>query len=211
MAAAKDAAYDLSWVVDALVTELCEDSAFDMHRAAKTGALSLEELYAPSLAEAAAAAAADAAADAKALAAGARVIQSVFFFLLLFLVLVLLFLEQQQLVDVSGALQPTVRARARRHVRAGATPRGHTGSIVCGHCGQKVGVSRYAPHLDKCMMGNRRGSNSSRSSNSSSSSSSSSSSGSKAGRKQAASASDRTMESPPPIAGSHVADARGRK
>lgn len=29
--------------------------------------------------------------------------------------------------------------------------------ITCIHCGLRVGVNRYAPHLDKCMVGNRRG------------------------------------------------------
>ena len=37
------------------------------------------------------------------------------------------------------------------------------GPITCIHCGLRVGVYRYAPHLDKCMVGNRRSSSYNRS------------------------------------------------
>ena len=52
--------WDTSWVANTIIANICEDVAFEMHRAAKTGAMSLKVLYGPSRAGLAAAAAAEA-------------------------------------------------------------------------------------------------------------------------------------------------------
>lgn len=112
----------------ALVAELCADLSFELHRRAKTGQMSLEELWCSSSDEV------------------TRMVtdadKAVF----------------EPATRTNGtAATPTVMGRGGR---SGGTdlygqvpPREPRYTFNCAHCGQKVGVLRYAPHLDKCMGG----------------------------------------------------------
>ena len=113
---------DSDAVFDTVVRFLCEDLAFEVHRAAKTQSIPMEELFAASSPSSAASSAA-------ASSGGGS--------------------------SSSGPATTETMARdSRTRVVIGdfqASTRESRFSVTCGNCGQKVGVTRYAPHLDKCM------------------------------------------------------------
>lgn len=91
-------------VLESIVCVICEDIAFDVHRAAKTGEITLEELQKSAIPP----------------------------------------LSSKWNDDEDGN-----EASSRIN-------------LLCAHCGQKVSVQRYAPHLDKCMGKGRARRNASR-------------------------------------------------